>query len=193
MNRKSVLLIVALLSLAICVNVSGHSNQLNVLPQAQQGDNTQIRIFTGTVWMNGGKFVLRDESQKAWYLLDDQRSAARFEGKKVKVQGMLNAANDAIHVLGIEEDPIHRGSLVIPANPLVAMWFVSAGKEDKAGSQFLSKPIAEGLDGRTRLALVSFLPVQLDFHIQGFTSFLHFRSRLLTAQRIRESIQFVVQ
>jgi hypothetical protein len=100
----------------------------NVPQQFQQGDDTQIRTFTGTVWMNGGQFVLRDESQKTWYLLDNQRSAARFEGKKVRVRGVLNAENDAIHVLGIEEDPIHRGSTAIPANPAVALSFIPSKK-----------------------------------------------------------------
>ena len=127
---KRIVLTAVLLNLVIVTNVAaGRSNRLNAFQQAQQGDNTQIRTFTGTVWMNNGQFVLRDESQKAWYLLDDQRSAAKFEGKQVKVRGMLNAANDAIHVIGIEEDPIHRGSLNIPANPIVALGLI--GKEAK--------------------------------------------------------------
>jgi hypothetical protein len=123
MKTKSVVLTVTMLSLAIgfTVSAAAHTNQLNVIQQVEQGDNTQIRTFNGTVWMNGGKFVLRDESHKAWYQLDDQRSAARFEGKQVKVTGTLDAANDAIHVLGIEEDPVHRGSLTIAANPLIAL------------------------------------------------------------------------
>lgn len=120
MIMKSVLLIVTLLNLeSASVSALGHSNEPSAVQQAEQGDNTQIRTFTGTVWMNGGKFVLRDESQKAWYQLDDQRSAARFEGKQVRVTGTLDATNGAIHVLNIEEDPIRRGSLVISANPAV--------------------------------------------------------------------------
>jgi hypothetical protein len=81
-----------------------NTNQRNVPQQAQREDNTPIRVFTGTVWMNGGKFVLRDESHKAWYELDEQRSAARFEGKHVRVTGTLDAANKIIHVEDIEED-----------------------------------------------------------------------------------------
>jgi hypothetical protein len=122
MSMKRIVLTAVLLNLVIVTNVAaGRSNRLNAFQQAQQGDNTQVRTFTGTVWMNGGQFVLRDESQKTWYLLDDQRSAARFEGKKVRVRGMLNAANDAIRVLGIEEDPVHRGNLAIPVNPVAAL------------------------------------------------------------------------
>jgi hypothetical protein len=108
MNMKSIVLAVAISNVAIGTNVSaaGQTNQLNVFHQIQQGGNTEMRTFTGTVWINGGKFVLRDESHKAWYQLDDQRSAARFEGKQVRVTGTLDSANNAIHVLDIEEDPI---------------------------------------------------------------------------------------
>jgi hypothetical protein len=72
--------------------------------QGQSGDQTEVRTFTGTIWMNGGRFVLRDERQKHWYQLDvDQQSVAKFEGKQVNVIGTLDAANREIHVQRIEE------------------------------------------------------------------------------------------
>lgn len=49
---------------------------------------------------------MRDELHKVWYQLDDQRWAARFEGKQVRVTGTLDSQNQAIHVQNIEEDPV---------------------------------------------------------------------------------------
>jgi hypothetical protein len=72
--------------------------------QAQQNDKTEAKVFTGTIWMNGGRFVLRDEHKKHWYQLDvDQKVVAGFEGKEVKVIGTLDATNSEIHVQRIEE------------------------------------------------------------------------------------------
>jgi hypothetical protein len=72
--------------------------------QGQSGDKTDVKIFTGTIWMSGDRFVLRDEHQKRWYQLDvDQKSVAIFEGKQVKVIGTLDAANSEIRVQRIEE------------------------------------------------------------------------------------------
>jgi Protein of unknown function (DUF5818) len=72
--------------------------------QGQSGDKPEVKVFTGTIWMNGDRFVLRDERQKHWYQLDvDQKLVAKFEGKQVKVIGTLDAANSEIQVQRIEE------------------------------------------------------------------------------------------
>jgi Protein of unknown function (DUF5818) len=72
--------------------------------QGQPADKAGTKVFTGTIWMNGGRFVLRDEHEKRWYQLDvEQKVVAGFEGKQVKVIGTLNAANSEIHVQHIEE------------------------------------------------------------------------------------------
>jgi len=72
--------------------------------QVQPGDKAEVKVFTGTIWMNGDRFVLRDEHQKHWYQLDvDQKSVARFEGKQVKVIGTLDATNSEIRVRRIEQ------------------------------------------------------------------------------------------
>jgi Protein of unknown function (DUF5818) len=72
--------------------------------QIQSDDKTEVKTFTGTIWMNGDRFVLRDEREKRWYQLDaDQKSIAKFEGKEVKVTGTLDPANSEIHVQRIEE------------------------------------------------------------------------------------------
>jgi len=109
MEMRGSALTVAILNLAIgaSMTTAARTNEPNNdLPQVQQRGDTRSRIFSGTVWMNDGKFVLRDESHKTWYQLDDQKSAARFEGKEVRVTGTLDTPNNAIHVQDIEEDPV---------------------------------------------------------------------------------------
>jgi Protein of unknown function (DUF5818) len=70
----------------------------------QSSDKTEVKVLTGTIWMKGDRFVLRDERQKHWYQLDaDQKLVAKFEGKQVKVIGTLDAGNSEIHVQRIEE------------------------------------------------------------------------------------------
>jgi hypothetical protein len=82
----------------------GDSQTQQLAMQGQSGDKTGVKIFTGTIWMSGDRFVLRDEHQKQWYQLDvDQKLVAKFEGKQVKVIGTLEAANSEIHVQRIEE------------------------------------------------------------------------------------------
>lgn len=40
-------------------------------PQSQPKNETEAKTFMGTIWMNGGQFVLRDETKRTWYQLDD--------------------------------------------------------------------------------------------------------------------------
>jgi Protein of unknown function (DUF5818) len=105
MNLKNIVLTMAVLNMAMgaAVVAQGRPNGPSF---HQQGGNAQPETFNGTVWQNGGKFVLRDELHKVWYQLDDQRWAARFEGKQVRVTGTLESDNKAIHVQNIEEDPV---------------------------------------------------------------------------------------
>jgi hypothetical protein len=63
-------------------------------------DKTQsVKAFSGRVLQVEGKFVLRDSVGNDTYLLDDQKQAKRFEGRYVKVIGMLDPASKTIHVL----------------------------------------------------------------------------------------------
>jgi hypothetical protein len=113
MNRTSVFLNVAIMTV-VCGAVTPLANldskhtiaartQQSAI-QGQSGDKAETKVFTGTIWMNGGRFVLRDEHEKRWYQLDvDQKAVAGFEGKQVKVIGTLDAANREIHVQHIEE------------------------------------------------------------------------------------------
>jgi len=111
MNRKSTFLTVAMLTVVFGTAVPalrldskqiGGSQTQQFTIQGQSSDKTEAKIFSGTIWMNGDRYVLRDERKKLWYQLDDQKSAARFEGKQVKVIGTLDAANSEIHVQRIE-------------------------------------------------------------------------------------------
>jgi hypothetical protein len=113
MNRTSAFLNVAMMTIVFgtvvpivrldSIEVGGTRTQPFAM-QGQTGDKTEAKVFTGTIWMNGDRFVLRDERQKHWYQLDvDQKLVAKFEGKQVKVIGTLDAANSEIQVQRIEE------------------------------------------------------------------------------------------
>lgn len=78
--------------------------QSRIQSTIQSNDKPEVKTFKGTIWMNGDRFVLRDEREERWYQLDaDQKSIAKFEGKEVKVTGTLDPANSEIHVQRIEE------------------------------------------------------------------------------------------
>jgi Protein of unknown function (DUF5818) len=69
-----------------------------------QGKNDEdLRFFSGKISNNNGKYVLEGASPSGPYLLDDQKSARRYEGKHVRVIGVLEQASNTIHVRKIEE------------------------------------------------------------------------------------------
>jgi hypothetical protein len=51
---------------------------------------TATQTFSGTVVKQGSKYVLKDDSGKV-YDIDHQADVAKFEGKRVRVQGTLDA------------------------------------------------------------------------------------------------------
>jgi hypothetical protein len=78
---------------------------LPVASQQQSGRQSrppQIQTFLGTITKAGNQFVFSDDINKNSYQLDDQETASRFDGKKVKVTGTLDASNDIIRVQSIE-------------------------------------------------------------------------------------------
>ena len=107
------------------------TNSANGSPQEQQSGNPKLTTFSGTVWLNSGRFVLRDELHSLWYQLDDQRRAARFEGKEVRVTGTLDASNTVIHVRNIEEDPIQFSKERIWASLLCSLITLARGNSYK--------------------------------------------------------------
>ena len=52
--------------------------------------STDTQTFSGTVVKQGDKYVLKDDAGKV-YDIDHQTDVAKFEGKRVRVQGTLDA------------------------------------------------------------------------------------------------------
>ena len=78
----------------------GHNASTPLHGSAPNPDNAQkTRLFLGRIIEVDGKFVLRDSLNDDTYLLDDQEKAEPFNGRRVEVIGMLDAANKTIHVL----------------------------------------------------------------------------------------------
>jgi hypothetical protein len=55
------------------------------------------QTFSGTVEKSGDKYVLKDDSGKT-YDIDHQTDVAKFEGKRVRVQGTLDSTGTKIMV-----------------------------------------------------------------------------------------------
>jgi predicted lipid-binding transport protein (Tim44 family) len=64
--------------------------------ESAQAEGTQN--FTGTVVKSNGKYVFQDEATGNTYDIDHQDELQKFEGKKVKVRGTLDANSKMIHV-----------------------------------------------------------------------------------------------
>jgi uncharacterized protein YdeI (BOF family) len=71
-----------------------------VPPSSMQSSDQQT--FMGKIAKSGGKYVLKDTSHKMTYGLDDPSKAKDFEGKSVKVTGMLDTQSNTIRVAVIE-------------------------------------------------------------------------------------------
>jgi hypothetical protein len=69
----------------------------------QQAPSEKTKIFSGTIIKTGDNFILSDTASKISYKLDDAEKASQFEGKKVKVTGTVDVANNLIHVETIQE------------------------------------------------------------------------------------------
>jgi hypothetical protein len=80
-----------------------------VLAQSQpqnpnaQSDQQRTQMFVGKiVKLKDGQFaLLTDPQQGTGYYLDDQGKAKQFEGKDVKVTGVLEVAKKMVHVTDI--------------------------------------------------------------------------------------------
>jgi hypothetical protein len=54
--------------------------------------------FSGTVVKSGDKYVLKDEASGNTYDIDHQDEVQKFDGKRVKVHGTLDASGKMIHL-----------------------------------------------------------------------------------------------
>jgi hypothetical protein len=70
--------------------------------QEQAQAPADLKTFAGTIAKSGDQFVLRDESSKSAYQLDDQESVGKFAGKRVRVIGVLDDSSNTIRVQSIE-------------------------------------------------------------------------------------------
>ena len=61
-------------------------------------DATGVQTFTGTVVKQGDKYMLQDAASGTTYDIDHQDEVKKFEGKKVRVHGTLDASTKTIHV-----------------------------------------------------------------------------------------------
>jgi len=70
---------------------------------AWQSNQPEVQTFLGTITKIGKQFVFsEDDATKSSYRLDDQDTASKFEGRKVKVTGTLDVASNIIRVQSIE-------------------------------------------------------------------------------------------
>lgn len=78
--------------------------QSQTTPATTQNDQEKTEVFVGKVIKTkSGQFALLiDEQNGKGSYLDDQDKAKDFEGKNVKVTGVLEAAKNLIHVKDIQ-------------------------------------------------------------------------------------------
>ena len=91
----------AALALAIAFGLTQASPIL--LGQSQNQDQKKSQTFVGKVVkaQNGQYALLTDERSGQGVYLDDQARAKTFEGKNVKVVGILDVARNTVHVTNI--------------------------------------------------------------------------------------------
>jgi hypothetical protein len=63
-----------------------------------QSSSPGSQIFTGPIVKSGDKYVLQDTAHGTTYDLDHQDQVKKFEGKKVRVSGVLDSSGKMIHI-----------------------------------------------------------------------------------------------
>ena len=96
-----VVLALAFLIFLCSVAVSAVARASKSHPAETQAQ-AHVQTFVGTIVKTGKEFVFNDDAAKHVYQLDDQQTASKFDGKKVRVTGVLDAANMIIRVQSIE-------------------------------------------------------------------------------------------
>ena len=66
--------------------------------QAQPTQSTGGQSFTGTIVKSGDKYVFQDAASGNTYDIDHQDEVQKYEGKRVKVHGVLDASAKTIHL-----------------------------------------------------------------------------------------------
>jgi hypothetical protein len=70
--------------------------------QAQPDPSPASQTITGTIVKSSGHYFLKVADGSAAYELDDQDRASHYEGKQVKVAGVLDAKGNSFHIINIE-------------------------------------------------------------------------------------------
>jgi cytoskeletal protein RodZ len=65
---------------------------------SQSAQSADSQSFTGTIVKSGDKYVFQDAATGNTYDIDHQEELQKYEGKKVKVHGVLDASGKMIHV-----------------------------------------------------------------------------------------------
>ncbi len=66
--------------------------------QSQTQSQSDKNTFTGTIVKSGDKYVLQEATTGTTYDIDHQDEVQKFEGKKVKVHGTVDASGKTIHL-----------------------------------------------------------------------------------------------
>jgi uncharacterized protein YdeI (BOF family) len=66
--------------------------------QAEPAQSADAQSFTGTIIRAGDKYMFQDAATGKTYDIDHQEEMQKFEGKKVKVHGTLDASGQMIHL-----------------------------------------------------------------------------------------------
>jgi hypothetical protein len=99
---KKLLSATVLLPLALAGSVLIAQDNSQQPPADQSQTQQDSKKITGKIARSDdGKYVLID-SAGTMYQLDDQSTAKRFAGKKVKVSGTVDANHNTIHVTEIK-------------------------------------------------------------------------------------------
>jgi uncharacterized protein YdeI (BOF family) len=107
-TKRTITLAVAALGLSFSAGASTdtttrtETGKTDTLLAASQKRDSKFETFTGTIARKGDQFVLTDDSSKFSYSLDDQQTAEKFAGKRVRVKGILDAVNNTIRIETIE-------------------------------------------------------------------------------------------
>lgn len=106
--KRTITLTLAALGFSLLAGASAYTatktdtGETNALLAASQKRDSKIETFTGTIAKRDNQFVLTDDSSKFSYSLDDQQTAEKFAGKKVRVKGILDTVNNTIRIETIE-------------------------------------------------------------------------------------------
>ena len=107
-TKRTISLAAAGLGISLMTGLSTYTATKTYTTRAQtfvaqnQRKESKFETFTGIIAQKGDQFVLTDDSSKMSYSLDDQQTAEKFAGKKVRVKGVLDAVNNTIRVQIIE-------------------------------------------------------------------------------------------